>query len=171
MNVSQPDILLRTWDQYAMACKHQVKLYRINHPYTAIALPSGVYCFGCNQEHDPNKCGIVAAIISAHPQYKRVLRARQRKPMQIPVDRQPFWYRPVSPLCSTWHPERRKHHPARAPTRRVAVEAAVTAADAPKVDKLTLRLHPTTKQPHHLLIIMMPTPQQQCQTSDVLGIN
>ena len=96
MNVNHPDILLRTWEQYAVVCKQQVKLYRIAHPYTAIAAaaaksepdtpPSGPYCFGCNQDHDPTKCGILAAIISAHPHYKRVLRARQRKPMQIPVD-------------------------------------------------------------------------------------
>ena len=96
MNVSHPDILLRTWVQYAEACKQQVKLYRLAHPYTATAAaaaktehdtpPPGMYCFGCNQEHDPNKCGIIAAIISAHPHYTRVLRARHRKPMQIPVD-------------------------------------------------------------------------------------
>ena len=95
MNVSHPNVLQRTWVQYEEACQQQVTIYRIGNPLNAVAASAktddsskatGDYCFGCNQEHDPTKCGIVAAIVAAHPQYKRVLRAKRKDPMQIPVD-------------------------------------------------------------------------------------
>ena len=108
MNVSHPNIQSRTWYQYAEICQQQVIIYRLVHPFTAVAAaaktddrskPCGDNCFGCNQDHDPTTCGIVAAIVAAHPQYKRVLHAKRKDPMQIPVDGHTILVSPGFALC------------------------------------------------------------------------
>ena len=95
MNVNYPNQLLRTWDQYSLNVAQQVTIYRLTNPVTATAAaaktqdtlkPSGEFCFGCNQPHDPTKCAIVAAIVAAHPQYRRVIQAKRTDPMRIPQD-------------------------------------------------------------------------------------
>ena len=45
-----------------------------------------MYCFGCNQPHDPNTCVLVAGIIANHPEYKIVLHATSANQISIPQE-------------------------------------------------------------------------------------
>ena len=94
LNNNYPNQMLRTWSEYTLVCAQQVEIYRLAYLFEAVATfaktfddkPRGDFCFECNKHHDLKKCSVVAAIISVHPEYNKVLQAKRTDPMRIQQD-------------------------------------------------------------------------------------
>ena len=72
--------MLCTWAEYAIVCAQQVEIYRLAYSIRVLAAsvytignkPRGEFRFGCNKDHGPKRCSVVAAIIAAYPEYLKL---------------------------------------------------------------------------------------------------